>query len=336
MNEEILGLCRAPKPGEEFHSVHVSPKVDGLRAFFYYDFVADRWTSWSRRGKPFYHCEKIHEHLDSIPAARDHVFDAEMLAEDWHLTSSIIRASKSKRDSAKLRAWIIDVVSRVEFDAYRRGLVDSLGMPLFERMEIMRTMVGDSRPFTKKRNPFNAKDLKVVEPIPHWMAKHGSNLTKNARSVQSLGGIFEGIVVKHIGDQYPFGGLRHWIKIKVLNTDEFPLRMITNGEGRHQDIRIGAMVIQSSKKATTNVGIGMNQSLTDEIREVLHKVWFTYEGVIDAEAFSGNEMTALERVGLQHGDDIRMMDFMVEVQYLHGTPDGRLREPKFVRFRCDK
>jgi len=134
----------------------------------------------------------------------------------------------------------------------------------------------------------------------------------------------EGIIAKHANSCYESRRSREWLKIKIVNEQEFVIGGYTEPQGDRS--HFGALVLgvyEAGKlRWVGNVGTGFNEkSLTALYRKLS-------ELVIEKCPFA-------ERPNPSRGMTWVKPELVVQVKYANWTQDGRLRAPVFLGLRDD-
>ncbi|HEX4771091.1 MAG TPA: DNA ligase D [Bryobacteraceae bacterium] len=132
----------------------------------------------------------------------------------------------------------------------------------------------------------------------------------------------EGLLAKDKHSTYKGGRHRHWLKLKVLNEQEFVIAGFTKGERDY----FGALVLgvhdEHGLRHAGQVGTGFDQKLMKRINDLLQPLITKSSPFYKTPRIKGITWVKPEIV--------------CEVRFLEWTQDGVLRAPVFVGLRNDK
>ena len=136
----------------------------------------------------------------------------------------------------------------------------------------------------------------------------------------------EGILAKDRHSTYESGRSRCWLKLKVLNEQEFVIAGFTKGERDYFGSLVLAVQEKGKFRHVGQVGTGFDQKLMKTIYERLEPL------ITKAIPFSAKPSI---RTGLRNVTWVKP-EVVCQVRFLEWTPDGILRAPVFVGLRDDK
>jgi len=254
----------------------VEPKFDGLRCLI---FVSDQGDARfvSRNGKDMYNTELIAQEIKKSKC-RNCVIDGEMYAGDWNTTISVLHTEGEHRAIEKLKFYVFDYLLLSEWESKRTAHLRD------RKDRLVGCVKGDTRYVELVQIQIVGQDyekaLKWYGDIVDWG--------------------YEGVVLKNLDSEYPFGRSSGWLKWKPTVTHDVVIVSWEQGTGRHVN-RLGAFVCNFNGKLV-RVGGGFSDLERD-------KFWLAKESMV--------------------GD-------VLEVKAQEVTKDGALRFPVFVRLRKDK
>lgn len=150
-------------------------------------------------------------------------------------------------------------------------------------------------------------DSLFSENDEHIIKKTEFNICNNEEDVlnvykRSLDVGYEGIMIKQPNGLYTFDRSKAWKKLKPIMTYEGVIVGTTDGNvGAKREGKFGGFIVMLENNVTTEVGSGMSDAMKDEINN-------------DRDSYIGK---------------------IAEVGGQLLTPDGKIRFPRFVRFRSD-
>lgn len=129
----------------------------------------------------------------------------------------------------------------------------------------------------------------------------------------------EGIILKRRESTYHVDTRSdNWRKVKATTEDDFTAVGYTPGEGKRAET-FGALVLTDGQQYVGRVGSGFSEAELDSLIEQMEPV---EERPVPVSAV-GSEYTPIE-------------PFVVQIEYLEISSDGKLRAPVFVRRRPEK
>lgn len=150
-------------------------------------------------------------------------------------------------------------------------------------------------------------DSLFSENDEHIIKKTEFNICNSEEDVlnvykRSLDAGYEGIMIKQLNGLYTFDRSKAWKKLKPIMTYEGVIVGTTDGNvGAKREGKFGGFIVMLENNVTTEVGSGMSDAMKDEINN-------------DRDSYIGK---------------------IAEVGGQLLTPDGKIRFPRFVRFRSD-
>jgi bifunctional non-homologous end joining protein LigD len=279
-------------------------KWDGIRAIAFMDHEEVRITS--RSGL---RCERQYPELAVMPhqvAAQQAILDGEIAVLDekgvsrFHLIQP--RIANSDPNSIAHLARSTPVVYFV-FDVLYLDGYDLRGVSLTQRRELLQAVV----------SPGGV--LRISEVFPGA----GEELLEAARGIG-----LEGVVAKHASSTYETRRSREWLKIKIVDEQEFVIGGFTAPQGDRD--YFGALVLglydAGELRWVGNVGTGFDQKLLASLYASLKP------RITDKCPFS-------ERPKPDKGITWVKPELVCQVKYANWTPDKRLRAPVFLGLRND-
>lgn len=280
----------------DFESIHVEPKLDGIRVIAHVDTINRKVSFTSRGGNEFPSVQHLADVVLAVceafpipPHDGKYVLDGEVTSGSFNETASQVRRLRQKAEDAVYhvfdhlthKEWQ-DGVSKYSLNVRRYQLENAIGlhegatpMPYHDRIRIVPCHT-------------NVKIEDVYSLYDRYI-KCG----------------LEGIIVKDAHSKYTCGiRSNRWLKVKAEETLDLPIIDVIQGGGKYSHC-MGALVVSHNGKPV-HVGTGFS----DDEREML---WHIYVN------------SPAEIIGRT-----------VEVRYQYETPAGSLRHPSFYRIRVDK
>ncbi len=279
-------------------------KWDGVRGLC---FIEDRRLRIdSRRGN---RCERQYPELSVLPhhlAATNAILDGEiavldengragfaLIAPRIHVNDPNTIAHLARKSPATL--FLFDLL-------YLDGW-DLRGVPLSERKRLL------------------SEILDVDERIRlsgHFIA-HGKEMLEAARQ----NGL-EGIMAKRLDSKYESRRSREWLKIKVVNEQEFVIGGFTHGEREYFSSLVLGIYEGGKLIHAGLVGTGFNDRNLPEIYKALEPL------IVDKSPFADKPKRVLRKMTWLKPE------LVCEVRFLEFTPDRIVRAPVFLGLRTDK
>jgi bifunctional non-homologous end joining protein LigD len=280
-------------------------KWDGVRAIAFVDHEEVRLQS--RSGN---RCERQYPEMAVIPhylAAKSAILDGEIAVLDekgvarFHLIQQRIAVNDPNTVAHLARSVpaVYFVFDLLYLDGYDLRLVD-----LATRRDLLaRVLTPDST-------------LRISEAFPGA----GEELLEAARA----NGL-EGIVAKHASSCYEPRRSREWLKIKLVNEQEFVIGGFTEPQGARD--HFGALVLGEwdggKLRWVGNVGTGFDQKLLTSMGARLKPL------VIDKSPFAERPDAPSRMIWVRP-------ELVCQVKFTNWTQDHRLRAPVFLGLRNDK
>ncbi len=296
-------LTAAPPHGDEWL---FEVKWDGVRAICFIEHEAVRLVS--RTG---HSCEKQYPELSVIPhyiAADEAILDGEIAVLDdkgvAHFELIQPRIHQSDPNSISHLARSRPVVY-FAFDLLYLNGYDLRQVALSERKQLLETIL----------TPTGV--LRYSEHFPGA----GDAMLQAARET----GV-EGLVAKHARSRYESRRSSDWLKIKIVDRQEFVICGFTAGERDH----FGALVLglyENSKLVWVgNVGTGFDQRTMAMLRQKL-----------DPLVTPDSPLSGAPKVGPKVATDVTWVtpELVAEVKFANWTGDGKLRAPVYMGLRPD-
>ncbi len=277
-------------------------KLDGVRLLAFVE--AGRVRLVTRNGKQANATyPEIVEALEGL-GLPDTVLDGEVVAFEGQVTSfSRLQRRMQLHDVERARATGVAVYLYL-FDLLHLGGYSTRSVPLRERKQLLRTLVGFDDPlrFTSHRNEEGRAELEEA------CAKR-----------------WEGLIAKRASSPYRSSRSRDWLKFRCSARQEFVIGGYTDPKG--QRTGFGALLVgyhddEGALRYAGKVGTGFDDQTLDEL---------------------GERLARSERTGSPFADDVPGRDVHVvapelvaEVAFTEWTHDGRLRHPRFLGLRHDK
>lgn len=166
----------------------------------------------------------------------------------------------------------------------------------------------------------------VLLPQPHVQRiESGSDGDALYRAALEAG--FEGVVAKRAGGIYEPGvRVRHWVKRKAVQSDEFYIGGYAAGKGSRAE-RFGSLLVGQRVKGGKleylgRVGSGFDEAALDRLKARFNQL-------------RRDQHPFTERPPEERATTWLKPELVAEIQYAERTPDGRLRAPVFLRLRDD-
>lgn len=177
-----------------------------------------------------------------------------------------------------------------------------------------------SKPLLERKEKLK-KILKTTETIrysDHFIAR-GPEMLEAARE----NGL-EGVIAKRIDSKYEGRRSKDWLKIKVVQQQEFVIAGFTHGERAYFSSLVLGLYRKGKLVHVGQVGTGFNDR---NIREVYGKL---KPLITDKSPFAPPQKKILREVTWVKPELVAM------IKFLEVTPDGMLRAPVFLGLRTDK
>jgi bifunctional non-homologous end joining protein LigD len=294
-------LAERPPRGDEWL---FEIKWDGVRAIAYLDHEEVRLVS--RNGL---RCERQYPELATIHhqvAARQVVLDGEIAVLDQNGASRfhLIQPRIANADPNSVAHLVRSTpVIYFVFDALYVDGYDLRGVALSQRRKVLEALVTQG------------PSLRISEAFPGA----GQDLLEAARALH-----LEGIVAKRASSVYESRRSREWLKIKIVNEQEFAIGGFTQPEGGRECF--GALVLgvyeDGKLRWAGNVGTGFDQKLLADLYARLKPL-------------VTEECPFAERPNPYRGMTWVKPELACQVKFTEWTPDHRLRAPVFVGLRSD-
>lgn len=237
------------------------------------------------------------------------ILDGELFAGNWNSTLSITKSHQLHPESEKLKFYVFDCVSQVDF---LKGKSDVI---LEERKNNLRRVL--------KSNP----KIVIVQEKRINSKEHLQELLK-----ESIDSGFEGLVIKNLNSNYEGKRKLSWLKVKPFFTQDFPICNVVAGAGKY----LGKPSLEQCKKAVEELKL-------EETAEDLFSQVSSFLGSFQVESLEGK----LCNVGSGFSDSQRiyysylhqtqsLIGRLCEVEFQEKTKDGSLRFPVFFRLREDR
>ncbi|MGI8989617.1 MAG: DNA ligase D [Bryobacteraceae bacterium] len=289
---------KPPKGGDWVFEV----KWDGIRAICFIDNGELRIQS--RAGN---RCERQYPELTVLPnrvSATQAILDAEIAVLDEHGISSFasIQPRIMNQDpNAVAQMARKQPVTLFAFDLLYLDGYDLRKVPLLERKRLLETIL---------------KTDTLIRLSDHF-ATDGEQMLEAARQ-QGL----EGLIAKCTTGTYESRRSKNWLKLKLVQQQEFVICGYTVGERDH----FGALVLGLYEKGKLawagNVGTGFDNKMLAAVHQRLERLTVAKSPIADAPKIPGGVVWVRPEVAC-------------EVKFLNWTRDGRLRGPVFLGLRLD-
>ncbi|MGI8742705.1 MAG: DNA ligase D [Bryobacteraceae bacterium] len=152
----------------------------------------------------------------------------------------------------------------------------------------------------------------------HFIAK-GKEMLEAARQ----NGL-EGVVAKRLDSKYESRRSKCWLKVKVVNEQEFVIGGFTHGERAYFSSLVLGLYQDGKLIHAGHVGTGFNDKSLPEIYKKLEPL------ITDKTPFANKPNRVLRKITWVKPE------LVAEIKYLEFTPDGILRAPVFLGLRTDK
>ncbi|MBV9764282.1 MAG: DNA ligase D, partial [Acidobacteriaceae bacterium] len=261
----------------------------------------------SRRGN---RCEKQYPELGILPShvsAKTAWLDGEICVLDEHGRARFekLQPRISVKGEAVARLAEATPATLFLFDVLYADGYDVRGVPLEDRKRLLQSLVTPN------------ETVRVSEAFE----TDGEHMFEAARQMG-----LEGILAKDRRSVYESSRSTRWLKLKVLNEQEFVIAGYTKGERDY----FGALVLgvqeNGSLRHAGQVGTGFDQKLMKEIYTRMKPL------ITKTSPFENKPKI---KDGLQNVTWVRP-ELVCQVRFLEWTQDGILRAPVFVGLRDDK
>jgi bifunctional non-homologous end joining protein LigD len=298
MSAEIAGK---PPAGEEWL---FEVKWDGVRALC---FLRDQQVRmFSRRGN---RCDQQYPELAVLPHfvnASTAILDGEIAALDENGRPSFSRIQPRigiNDPNAIAHLARKTPVTLFLFDLLYLDGYDLCKVPLIERKNLLKEIVTPSD---------------RVKYSDHF-AGAGESMLEAARQ----NGL-EGVMAKRAGSVYESRRSRNWLKIKVVNEQEFVICGFTHGERAYFSSLVVGLYQGGKLLPAGQVGTGFNEKSLADLYKKLEPL------ITDKSPFAEKPKRALRKITWVKPE------LVCEVKFVEFTPDGLLRAPVFLGLRNDK
>ncbi len=261
----------------------------------------------SRRGN---RCENQYPELRDLPAqlnVKNAWLDGEIciLDEQGRARFAMIQPRIAANASAVPRLAETTPATLFLFDVLYADGYDLRGVPLEDRKRLLNALAtpGDH---VRISDAFDADGEQMFE------------------AARQMG--LEGILAKDRASTYEAGRSTRWLKLKVLNEQEFIIAGFTKGEREYFGALILAVRENGKLRHVGQVGTGFDQKLMKAISERLKPFIAKTSPFAQRPAIRG---------GLRDVTWVRP-EVVCQVRFLEWTQDGILRAPVFVALRDDK
>jgi bifunctional non-homologous end joining protein LigD len=300
-------LAKTGKPFDD-ENYFFEPKWDGLRAILFF-----RERRLELQNRNLRDTTGSYPELQSVKAsirAKAAVIDGEV----------VVLAEKGTPDFGKLQARFgvddpkrVSVLAKttpvtyVAFDLLHVDGEDIITLPLVERKKRLKSIVKEG-PYLLYGDHVEAEGIRFFK--------------------EATDRGFEGVIAKESQSQYTRGvRTDYWVKIKQINTTDCVIVGWSEGEGTRAST-FGSLILAAYNdygklEHIGNVGGGFSNKTLEDLKRRLSRIEKdtpTVEGTVD----SPTPVTWVRP------------RLVVEVAYMAVTADGRLRFPRFKRFRTDK
>jgi bifunctional non-homologous end joining protein LigD len=292
-------LAKTPPRGGEWL---IEVKWDGVRAICFIDQESLRLVS--RTG---HSCEKQYPELSVIPhyiAATQAILDGEIAALDekgvarFELIQPRIAQSDPNAVSHMARSRPVVYFA---FDLLYLNGYDLRQAPLIERKRLLESILTPTG---------------VLRYSEHFPGAGDAML----QAAQETG--IEGLMAKRAGSRYESRRSSDWIKIKIVERQEFIVCGFTAGERDHFGALVLGLYDNGKLTWTGNVGTGFDQKTMALLRQKLDPLTAPHSPFPDAPKV-GKDVTWVKP------------ELVVEVKFANWTGEGRLRAPVYLGLRPD-
>ncbi len=261
----------------------------------------------SRRGN---RCEKQYPELQELPErvnAKTVWLDGEIcvLDEQGRTRFEMIQPRIAANLSSVPRLVETTPVTLFLFDVLYVDGYDVRGVALEDRKRLLNALVAP------------AGHIRISEAFD----TSGEQMFEAARSMG-----LEGILAKDRRSKYESRRSNCWLKLKVLNEQEFLIAGFTKGERDYFGALVLAVRENGKLRHAGQVGTGFNQKLMKQIYERLEPL------IVKTSPFKDKPNI---RTGLRNVTWVKP-EVVCQVRFLEWTEDGILRAPVFVGLRDDK
>ena len=301
----LASLAPAPFSNEQWL---FEPKLDGFRTLAFLN-NGKVWLQSRGELDVTAHYKILAESLRKQPASQL-VFDGEIIALDakgklcFQCLQGYMKSIKGlSHDKTEVPSAIIYYV----FDILYLDGYDLTGVPLKARKELLHRVI------------IPTVDVRLVEHFE----KDGQTVYEAA-----VKNGLEGVVAKRKASLYEQGKRsKDWLKIKVVNSDDFIICGFTQGAGNRSET-FGALVLgyydkKNELQPAGNVGSGFDNDMLRALRKQLNEM------LVQSTPF---------HTEIEEPEDVTWVrpELVAEVKFAEWTKDGRLRAPVFLRLRDDK
>ena len=292
-------LATTPPRGDEWL---FEVKWDGVRAICFIDQESLRLVS--RTG---HSCEKQYPELSVIPhyiAAQQAILDGEIAALDekgaarFELIQPRIAQSDANAVSHMARSRPVVYFA---FDLLYLNGYDLRQVALIERKQLLESILTPTA---------------VLRYSEHFPGA-GDAMLQAARET----GI-EGLVAKRAGSRYESRRSNEWIKLKIVERQEFLICGFTAGERDHFGALVLGLYDNGKLVWAGNVGTGFDQKALAALRQKLDPI-VTPQSPFPDSPKVGKDVTWVRP------------ELVAEVKFANWTGEGRLRAPVYLGLRAD-
>lgn len=147
-------------------------------------------------------------------------------------------------------------------------------------------------------NVFAGREFGHIRPTPAYPVDSEKAVMDRYNQFRDLG--YEGGMLKNTRGLYRFSKHKDWMKLKAVEDVDLPVKEMLQGEGKYHGM-LGSVVVNFKGKRV-NVGSGFS--------DTERKLFWDQPQLL--------------------------MGKVIEIQYHEVTPDGSLRNPRFIKVREDK
>lgn len=294
-------LVDQPPPGNDWL---YEVKWDGVRALCFIEQKQLRIVS--RTGN---RCEQQYPELSVLPHfvdADDAILDGEIAVLDEHgrPTFALIQPRIAQSDPNSVAHLSRKTpVTLFLFDLLYIDGWDLRGCALVDRKELLNETV---------------RTNEQIRISGHFIAK-GKEMLEAARQ----NGL-EGVVAKRLDSPYESRRSKAWVKVKVVNEQEFVIGGFTHGERAYFSSLVLGLYQDGKLMHVGQVGTGFNDR---SLSEIYHKL----EPLITAKSPFANKLARTTRKITWVKPEL-----VAQIKFLEFTRDGILRAPVFLGLRTDK